>query len=292
MTHSRGDSVQSAYLKGVMAPLDLPDVLAPNLFQYIRALWRKVLTQTRNLHMSLGLPINNRRNCSLSICHSYSVIPALAPSCACIKGLASTLLDNNTVRHVRTIARFLCNCRVKFFPKVRHRNWFVFATLIVATHIFTFAQSFCVKSRIYFGLWPGCRGHGQRLRKIANAPIIFSIRNGKKISSWPHIFVRTGLCYLDASIKKERRIGSFLLLFRSSFIHNKRCSWLSDASCTAEWKDFGPCRGPVCVYREDPSTFVLMELFVSVKENTNGRPQPLLQEPHYGSRPQPYSKCY
>ncbi|CAH1125133.1 unnamed protein product [Ceutorhynchus assimilis] len=27
-----------------------------------------------------------------------------------------------------------------------------------------------------------------------------------------------------------------------------------------------------------------------VKENTNGRPQPLLQEPHYGSRPQPYSK--
>jgi heterogeneous nuclear ribonucleoprotein L len=29
-----------------------------------------------------------------------------------------------------------------------------------------------------------------------------------------------------------------------------------------------------------------------MKENTNGRPQPLLQEPHYGSRPQPYSKCY
>jgi heterogeneous nuclear ribonucleoprotein L len=26
-----------------------------------------------------------------------------------------------------------------------------------------------------------------------------------------------------------------------------------------------------------------------VKENTNGRPQPLLQEPHYGSRPQPYN---
>lgn len=30
--------------------------------------------------------------------------------------------------------------------------------------------------------------------------------------------------------------------------------------------------------------------FVSVKENANGRPQPLLQEPHYGSRPQPYSE--
>ncbi|XP_049819298.1 heterogeneous nuclear ribonucleoprotein L isoform X2 [Aethina tumida] len=26
-----------------------------------------------------------------------------------------------------------------------------------------------------------------------------------------------------------------------------------------------------------------------LKENTNGRPQPLLQEPHYGSRPQPYN---
>lgn len=26
-----------------------------------------------------------------------------------------------------------------------------------------------------------------------------------------------------------------------------------------------------------------------MKENTNGRPQPLLQEPHYGSRPQPYN---
>ncbi|XP_017771210.1 PREDICTED: heterogeneous nuclear ribonucleoprotein L isoform X2 [Nicrophorus vespilloides] len=26
-----------------------------------------------------------------------------------------------------------------------------------------------------------------------------------------------------------------------------------------------------------------------MKENTNGRPQPLLQEPHYGSRPQPYT---
>lgn len=32
--------------------------------------------------------------------------------------------------------------------------------------------------------------------------------------------------------------------------------------------------------------------FVTVKENTNGRPQPLLQEPHYGSRPQPYSKLF
>lgn len=29
----------------------------------------------------------------------------------------------------------------------------------------------------------------------------------------------------------------------------------------------------------------------TVKENTsNGRPQPLLQEPHFGSRPQPFSK--
>lgn len=33
-----------------------------------------------------------------------------------------------------------------------------------------------------------------------------------------------------------------------------------------------------------------MYILVPAKDNANGRPQPLLQEPHYGSRPQPYSK--
>ncbi|KAJ8919776.1 hypothetical protein NQ315_006305, partial [Exocentrus adspersus] len=42
--------------------------------------------------------------------------------------------------------------------------------------------------------------------------------------------------------------------------------------------------------RTDQDSDILETYFsLDVKETTNGRPQPLLQEPHYGSRPQPYS---
>ncbi|XP_065160499.1 heterogeneous nuclear ribonucleoprotein L isoform X2 [Atheta coriaria] len=43
------------------------------------------------------------------------------------------------------------------------------------------------------------------------------------------------------------------------------------------------------VHKNDSESWDYTVSMVPAKDNANGRPQPLLQEPHYGSRPQPYN---